>query len=106
MPREATGSVRTKPLADGTVAFELRFRANGRRDNVTLHSRPFCECGCGGGWDETGARTELGNILALVRVGMWKRPEPVPGVVLHRSASTIPTYASYAPQWLEAKVNG
>ena len=37
---------------------------------------PGCACGCGGGWDEPAARTELGNILARVRAGVWKPPEP------------------------------
>lgn len=105
MPRAPKGSVNTKMLSDGTRAFALRFRANGRRETVTLHERPGCMCGCGGGWDETGARTELGNILALVRVGLWKRPEP-PQAIAATDASGVPTFADYSTVWLQAKIDG
>jgi integrase len=105
MPRAPKGSVNTKKLSDETRAFALRFRANGRRETVTLHERPGCTCGCGGGWDETGARTELGNILALVRVGLWKRPEPPPPIAA-MDASGVPTFADYTTVWLQAKIDG
>jgi len=35
---------------------------------VTPHKRPNRAWGCSGGWDESEARTELGNILARVRI--------------------------------------
>ena len=106
MPRTPTGSVRARMLADGTRAFQLRFRAYGAREAITLHEQPGCGCGCGGGWDEPGARTELGNILALVRVGMWKRPEPPPGLAEPDEASGVPTFADYSQVWLQAKIDG
>jgi integrase len=105
MPRPPKGSVNTKKLSDGTRAFALRFRADGRRETVTLHERPGCLCGCGGGWDETGARTELGNILALVRVGLWKRPE-LPPPITAMDASGVPLFADYSTVWLQAKIDG
>ncbi len=71
MARPATGSILVKDLAEGR-AFHLRFRARGRRERVVLHERRGCDCGCGGGWDEPGARTELGDILARVRAGVYE----------------------------------
>jgi len=106
MPRNPTGSVRARKLADGTRAFQLRFRAYGAREAITLHEQPGCGCGCGGGWDETGARNELGNVLALVRVGMWKRPEPPPALADPNEPSGVPTFAAYSQVWLQAKIDG
>jgi integrase len=106
VPRNPTGSVRARTLADGTRAFQLRFRVNGAREAITLHEQPGCGCGCGGGWDETGARTELGNVLALVRVGLWKRPEPPPGLAAPSEGSNVPTFADYSQVWLQAKIDG
>jgi hypothetical protein len=70
MARQPTGSVEAATLADGTQAFHLRFPVNGSRQRTTLHERPGCVCGCGGGWDAAAARTELGNVLARVRLGI------------------------------------
>jgi len=106
MPKEATGTIETRLLADGTRAFHLRVRINGKREPIVLHERPGCDCGCGGGWDEPSARTELGNIGARVRAGVWERPAP-PSTLLGAGAEDgVPTYESYADWWLEAKVNG
>jgi hypothetical protein len=63
---------------------------------VILHERAGCVCGCGGGWDEPAARTELGNIIATVRVGVWKPPTPPVMLVLQDEA--MPTFEAYA-QW-------
>jgi integrase len=108
MSREATGAFEAKELSDGTRAFELRFRARGRRESITLHERPLCECGCGGGWDERCARRELGNILARVRAGVWSRDAQHPRVAAHHAAATgaIPTFHEYASYWLQAKTDG
>jgi integrase len=59
--------------------------------------------GGGGGWTERAARTELGNILARVRAGIWEpeappqRPAAAPGV---------PTFHEYASAWLKGKIDG
>src|SRR3954466_5964736 len=75
MARAATGSVIVQTLVDGTRAYQLRFRAPGRREHETLHERRACPCGCGGGWTERTAALELENILARVRAGVSRRRE-------------------------------
>ncbi len=106
MPKERTGTIEPRVLADGTRAFHLRVRIDGKREPIVLHERPGCDCGCGGGWDEPSARTELGNIGARVRAGVWERPAP-PSTLLGAGVEDgVPTYESYADWWLEAKVNG
>jgi integrase len=106
MARETQGSCKSRLLADDSRAFDLRFQVNGERESVVLHERPGCTCGCGGGWDEAGARTELGNILALVRVGMWERPEPPAALAEFGEEAAVPLFREYAPWWLEQKIAG
>jgi integrase len=104
MARTANGTIHTHVLADGTRAFHLRVRFDGARERIVLHELDGCACGCGGGWGEPAARTELGNILARIRVGVWQRPQPpLPLQAVHHQAQT---FADYARWWLEAKVTG
>jgi integrase len=103
MARPAKGSVLTTTLADGTRKFRLRFPAHGRREELVLHERPGCECGCGGGWDERAARTELGNVLARIRAGVWQRPERADKAVRFER---MPTFAEYTSVWLQGKLDG
>jgi integrase len=103
MPRPATGSILIRALDDGTRSYRLRFHALGERHDAYLHERPGCRCGCGGGWDERSARSELGDIQARVRAGVWRppqppAPEPVP--------IETPTFHEYASRWLQGKVDG
>jgi hypothetical protein len=61
-------------------------------------------CGCGGGWDERAARTELGNLLARVRAGCLGAAR-----TRARSANTTSGRASHPDlprAWLRAKVDG
>src|SRR3954447_14265303 len=102
MSGEARGQVSVRTLADGTHAFHLRFRAQGRRERVTLHERRGCECGCGGGWNERTAAVELRNILARVGAGVWGKREPAPP----QSSQRMPTFHEYASSWLQAKIDG
>jgi len=107
MARPPTGTIHTHQLADGTRAFHLRFAAAGERHRVVLHELAGCACGCGGGWNERSARTELGNLLARVRVGVWTPPTPA----AHRRATAepsarVPTFHEYATYWLAAKIDG
>src|SRR3954454_4509092 len=102
MSREATGHIETTTLSDGTRAFQLRFRAQGRRECVTLHERRRCDCGCGGGWNERTADVELANVLARVRAGVWRKQRPTAAVV----PRGVPTFHEYASAWLQAKVDG
>lgn len=111
MAPQPTGSILVKDLAEGR-AFYLRFRLRGKRERVILHERPNCACGCGGGWDEPGARTELGNILARVRVGSYERPKPPPALAKPSAlpgsgdGEEVPLFGDYAPEWLKAKIDG
>jgi integrase len=103
MARPSTGSVLTTTLADGSRKFRLRFSAYGHREELVLHERPGCECGCGGGWDERAARTELGNVIAQIRVGVWQRTDPGG----QRPAfKRVPTFNEYASAWLQGKIDG
>jgi integrase len=103
MGREATGSILTRTLGDGTRSYRLRFHALSERQDVFLHGRPGCRCGCGGGWDERAARVELGNIQARVRAGVWQPPAPPEP---ESALTEIPTFHEYASSWLQGKIDG
>jgi integrase len=105
MPRANSGTFSARTLADGTRAFRLRFNADGRREIETLHERTSCSCGCGGSWTEPAARTELGNILARIRVGVWERPTDK-ARASGASESTSITFHDYASRWLQGKIDG
>jgi integrase len=104
MPRSSCGSILVRTLSDGTRSYRLRFRAYGERHDVFLHERAACRCGCGGGWDERGARTELGNIQARVRVGVW-RPAVAP-ILEQEAPAEMPSFHEYASSWLQSKLDG
>jgi integrase len=104
MARPATGRVEPKKLADGTFAFRLRFRAYGHRENVTLHERRDCDCGCTGGWTERTAEIELSNVLARIQAGVWERPKPKP--VIEKTFTEIPNFHEFSSYWLKAKLEG
>jgi hypothetical protein len=101
--RANSGSLHTRSLADGTRVFRLRFNAVGRRELMSLHERPGCDCGCGSGWDEPAARRELGDAIARVRLGVWKRPT---AASRKRRAGTGTSFEDYALRWLQAKTDG
>jgi len=103
MARPTTGSLTSQILADGTHAFYLRFRVRGVREREVLHERRRCDCGCGGGWTEAAARIELGNILAKVKVGVWRPRQKAPPA---EAPARIPTFHEYASYWLQAKKDG
>lgn len=105
MPREGTGTFETRFLVDGTRAFHLRVSAGGDRITLVLHERAGCACGCGGGWGEPGARTELGNVIARVRAGVWERPMPPLAHEADGRDGATP-YDDYAQSWLQGKVEG
>jgi integrase len=106
MAPRPTGTLDTEVRADGTLAFRLRFRAYGKRQAVFLHERRTCDCkyGCGGGWTERTARTELNNILARVQAGIWQRPKAAQPV--EKMFTEMPTFHEYASYWLQAKLEG
>ena len=101
------GTIHTHVLADGTRAFHLRVRLQGGRERVVLHELDGCACGCGGGWDEPAARTELGNILARIRAGVWQPPQPPPALATTSDhPGRMPTFREYAAWWIDAKLTG
>jgi integrase len=104
MARPATGRVEPEKLTDGTVAFRLRVRAYGKRENVTLHERRDCDCGCTGGWTERTAQLELSNVLARIQAGVWERPKPKP--VIEKTFTDMPAFHEYSSYWLKAKLEG
>ncbi len=101
MSRQATGQIDTTTLSDGTRGFQLRFHVYGRRERLTLHERRDCECGCGGGWNERTAAVELQNVLARVKAGVWRKPDPQPAL----ASRGVPTFHEYTSAWLQAKID-
>jgi hypothetical protein len=59
--------------------FGLRFRAYGKREYVTLGTAKE-------GWTKAKAQTELQNILADVRRGIWRTAEPKPRLLASAGA--------------------
>jgi integrase len=105
VPRSATGTIEARALVDGTRAYHLRFLAADRRELVVLHERSACTCGCGGGWSETAARTELRNLKARVRASVRQRP---PSGTDSRQSPALgpPLFEKYARRWLLEKIEG
>ena len=88
MARPATGSVIERQGAQGTT-FAARFRAYGERQYITL----------GYSWEgytRRRADTDLQDILADVRRGIWKpdRPEPT-------ARPADPTFHEFASGWFD-----
>jgi integrase len=92
MGRPATGEIVEKDRQHGTM-FALRFRAYGERRYVTLG-------GSWDGWSRTRAEDELSNVLADVRRGIWRPPEPAP---LVETPKREPTFHEFASEWLDAR---
>jgi len=89
MPRPATGQV-VVDKRRRSPTFALRFRAYGKREYVTLGTAEE-------GWTETKAQTELQNVLADIRRGIWRPAEPAPAPEIDRD----PTFHEFASQWFE-----
>ncbi len=92
MARANTGTVVERETKKGTV-YALRFRANGRREYLTLGSSED-------GWTRRKADQELANVLADVRRGIWRPPEPEPEPALVREE---PTFHVFASEWLAGR---
>src|SRR5690242_6963555 len=100
--RPAKGRIDERQLADGSVAYKLRFSAGAHgRQSLTVHGRhrcgcrePYCE---GGGWTRRRARELLDEQLTLVRFGRW---EPPPEPVADDLPADAPTLHEYASTWL------
>jgi len=95
MARPATGQVIVDERRRSPT-YGLRFRAYGRREYVALGTAAE-------GWTRAKAQTELQNILADVRRGIWQ--PPVTEVV--QGPREIPTFHAFASEWFERqKVEG
>ncbi len=106
MARQASGSITTEAMGDGTIAFRLRFRAYGKRETVRLHERRDCDCGCGGGWNERTAAVELDNVLARVKARVWEAPTRRAVEQSGEAEAPAPTFLEYSSRWLQAKIDG
>jgi integrase len=90
MPRQATGQIVVDERRRSPT-FGLRFRAYGRREYVNLGTADE-------GWTQEKAQTELQNILADVRRGIWKPPAPAPAPAIEQD----PLFHEFASGWFEA----
>jgi integrase len=89
MPRPATGQVVVDKRRRSPI-YGLRFRAYGRREYVTLGSAED-------GWTQAKAQTELENVLADVRRGIWRPPV----VEVVQAPREVPTFHVFASEWYE-----
>jgi integrase len=89
MPRPATGQVIVDERRR-SATFGLRFRAYGKREYVTLGTAEE-------GWTRAKAETELQNILADVRRGIWQPPV----VEVVQAPRAMPTFHEFASEWFE-----
>jgi integrase len=87
MPPAPTGQV----IRRTSGAWALRFRAYGQRRYVTLGTSSE-------GWTRRTAHTELQNILADVRRGIWCPVEPEPA----RPRQIDQVFGEFATKWFEA----
>lgn len=92
MPRPPTGQVLEK-VGKRDRTFALRFRAYGERRYVTLGTADD-------GWTRQRAEQELQNVLADVRRGIWRAPQPEPTV---ETPTEEPTFHLFASEWLYAR---
>jgi integrase len=90
MPRPATGQVIVDERRRSPT-YGLRFRAYGRREYVALGTAAE-------GWTRAKAQTELQNILADVRRGIWRPPTPEPTPEIDQD----PTFHEFASRWFES----
>ncbi len=90
MPRSASGQMIVKDTRGGRT-YALRFRAYGRREYVTLGTAEA-------GWTQARAETELENVLADVRRGIWRAPSAVSTAQAPRD----PTFHEFSLEWFYA----
>jgi integrase len=92
MARPPTGQIIERHGKGGTM-FAVRFHAYGKRRYLTLGSPEE-------GWTRELAETELANVLADVRRGLW-RDEADVGDKGGPVTRPVPTFGEFASGWLE-----
>jgi len=92
MARPSTGQVLERKRGRD-IAYAIRFRAYGQRRYLTLGRRSE-------GWTRRAAETELANVLADVRRGIWQPPAPDPEPDAPR---VEPTFHEFASDWYERR---
>ena len=90
MARPATGQVVERRGPRGTV-YGLRFRAYGKRRYVTTNATSYAE-----------AETELANVLADVRRGIWRPPNAAPII---QELPEEPTFHRLSSDWVAARTH-
>ena len=88
MHRNSTRQVVTRKSKRGT-GYALRFRAYGRREFVTLGDSAD-------GWTAARAETELANVLADIRRGIWQPARPA---AVEEPVRRDPTFHQFASEW-------
>jgi integrase len=91
MARQSTGQVVERRGKRGR-SFALGFRAYGRRHYLTLGTADE-------GWTRQRAELELSNVLADVRRGIWRPPEPERA----EEPRVAPTFHAFASEWVAAR---
>jgi integrase len=87
MARQATGQFYKRKLKGGGWTYGVRVRACGSRHFIQIARSTD-------GWTESAARQEMENIVADVRRGIWRPPEPEPEPVEQRTELTFHEFAS------------
>lgn len=90
MARPATGQV-VVDTRRRSPTYGLRFRAYGRREYITLGTADE-------GWTRTKAQTELQNVLADIRRGIWRPADPAPEPDIDRD----PAFHEFSSRWFES----
>ncbi len=91
MEKRALGEIRVHERQDGLRTYSLRFRVNGKRRSITLGTDAD-------GWNDRRAERKLEDVLAEIRVGLWRPPQP-PEAVDEREI----TFHEFASRWWVAR---
>jgi hypothetical protein len=89
--KRALGEIRVHQRQDGLHTYSLRFRVNGKRRSMTLSTDAD-------GWNDRRAERKLEDVLAEIRVGMWRPPAP-PEADDEREM----TFHEFASRWWAAR---
>jgi hypothetical protein len=91
MEKRALGEIRVHQRQDGLRTYSLRFRVNGKRRSITLGTDAD-------GWNDRRAERKLEDVLAEIRVGMWRPPAPS-----EANDEREMTFHEFASRWWAAR---